>query len=290
MSDDKRVGVIGLGLMGTAIVERLLEHGYRVSVWNRSPEKADSLLRLGAVWSDNPLLDCGRVIVSLYSSDVVAQVVAQKAAGLHVGQIIIDTTTGEPADAETLSRTLSQRGVKYLDSPISGSSEQTRRGEATVMVGGELADVDACADLWPILGGKVFHVGACGAAAKMKLVTNLVLGLNRAALAEGLAFAQSIGISPAAALEVLQGSVAYSKTMDTKGRKMIDKDFGVQAKLSQHLKDVRLMLNAAQVAGLDLILTQTHARLLETAQAAGFGEMDNSAIINVYTRNAGPAP
>lgn len=281
---DKQVGVIGLGLMGTAIAERLLEHGYRVSVWNRSPEKAEPLRRLGAVWSDNPLASCRRVIVSLYSSDVVAEVIERMAPGLSAGQVIVDTTTGEPSDAVTLYSRLAERGVKYLDAPISGSSEQTRQGAATVMVGGEPSAFDACADLWPILGGKVFHLGACGSAAKMKLVTNLVLGLNRAALAEGLSFAKSIGVSPEAALEVLRASVAYSKTMEAKGRKMIDKDFRVQARLSQHLKDVRLMLAAAQTAGSNLPLTQTHAGLLEAAEAAGFGELDNSAIINVYDR------
>jgi len=277
--------VIGLGLMGTAIVERLLQHGYRVAVWNRSPEKAERLLQLGAVWSDNPLAECSRVIVSLYSSAVVAEIIERMLTGPCAVQVIVDTTTGEPSDAVTLSRRLAERGVKYLGAPISGSSQQTRRGDATVIVDGEPSDFDACADLWPVLGCKVFHVGACGSAAKTKLVTNLVLGLNRAALAEGLSFAESIGISPERALEVLEGSVAYSRTMETKGRKMIEKDFRVEARLSQHLKDVRLMLDEAQAAGCDLHLTQTHARLLETAEAAGCGELDNSAIIKVYARS-----
>lgn len=284
MNVDKRVGVIGLGLMGTAITERLLEHGYAVSVWNRSPEKAEPLKKLGAAWSDNPLAENRRVIVSLYSSDIVADVIERMSSGLRAGQFIIDTTTGEPADAAALSQRLSERGVNYLDAPISGSSEQTRRGEATVMVGGEPAHFDACADLWPILGGRVFHIGGCGSAAKMKLVTNLVLGLNRAALAEGLSYAEAIGIRPASALEVLQGSAAYSKTMETKGRKMLDGNFDAQAKLSQHLKDVRLILDSAAQAGQPLPLSQTHARLLEQAESAGFGELDNSAIINVYRR------
>lgn len=284
MSVDKQVGVIGLGLMGTVIAERLLEQGYAVSVWNRSLEKAERLIALGAVWSDNPLTENRRVIVSLYSSDVVAEVIERLSAGLQAGQFIIDTTTGEPADAVTLSQRLANRGVNYLDAPISGSSEQTRRGEATVMVGGDRPHFDACADLWPVLGGRVFHVGSCGSAAKMKLVTNLVLGINRAALAEGLSYADAIGIRSATALEVLQGSAAYSKTMDTKGRKMIDRDFAVQAKLSQHLKDVRLILDSAGKAGLPLPLSQTHARLLEQAESAGLGELDNSAIIDLYRR------
>lgn len=286
MDDDRQIGLIGLGLMGTAIAERLLEHGYSVSVWNRSPEKANALRKLGAVWSDNPLADCRRVIVSLYSSDAVAEVIERLSAGLHAAQIIIDTTTGKPSAAVALSKRLADRGVVYLDAPISGSSEQTRRGEATVLVGGERAHFESCADLWPILGLKVFYAGDCGSAAKMKLVTNLVLGLNRAALAEGLSFAQAIGVEPAAALEVLQASAAYSKTMDSKGRKMIEGDFRAQAKLSQHLKDVRLILQASANAGLKLPLSEAHRRLLEQAEAMGLGELDNSAIIEAVRRRA----
>lgn len=119
----------------------------------------------------------------------------------------------------------------------------------------------------------------------MKLVSNLVLGLNRVALAEGLVFAEAMGVKPAAALEVLIGSMAYSRAMDVKGRKMVEGDFAVQARLSQHLKDVRLILAGAAAAGLSLPLSETHRRLLEQAEAAGLGEMDNSAIIKVIQKS-----
>src|SRR5262249_12383870 len=154
-------------------------------------------------------------IVSLYTSDVVAEVLSTMSSALKAGQVLIDTTTGEPTDAVKLAARLAERGVRYLDAPISGSSKQTRRGEAAVIVGGERADFEACADLWPVLGGKTFYVGPTGSAAKMKLVANLVLGLNRAALAEGLSFAETIGVDPSAALDVLKGSPAYSKIMET---------------------------------------------------------------------------
>ncbi len=138
------------------------------------------------------------------------------------------------------------------------------------------------------MGQKVFHVGPCGSAAKMKLITNLVLGLNRAALAEGLAFAEALGVSPAAALEVMTGSNAYSRAMDVKGRKMVERDFTVQARLSQHLKDVRLMLQAAGEAGMPLPLADTHRRLMEQAEAAGLGDLDNCAIIEVLRKPTTP--
>lgn len=282
--DKKLIGVIGLGLMGTALTERLLEHGYRVAVWNRTRAKADPLIAQGAEWSKNPLATCQRVIVSLYTTDVVVRVLEDMRGGLHAGQIILDTTTGEPAQAAVLDERLAARGVCYLDAPISGSSEQTRRGEATVIVGGDREAFEACGDLWRVMGKKVFHVGPCGSAARMKLISNLVLGLNRAALAEGLAFAEAIGVAPAAALEVMAGSMAYSRAMDVKGRKMVERDFTAQARLSQHLKDVRLMLRAAGEAGLTLPLSETHRRLLEQAEACGLGEQDNSAIIEILRK------
>jgi 3-hydroxyisobutyrate dehydrogenase-like beta-hydroxyacid dehydrogenase len=283
--NDRIIGVIGLGLMGTAITERLLEHGYRVLVWNRNrDEGTPSVQARGAVWSDDPIADCDRVIISLYSSEVVGEVVSRMEGSLRAGQILIDTTTGEPAQTVALGERLASKGVQYLDAPISGSSEQTRRGEATVMVGGDRSAFEACADLWPVLGQKVFQIGGIGAAARMKLASNLVLGLNRAALAEGLAFAEAIGIDPAAALEVFKGSSAYSRAMDVKGPKMIAGDFRVQARLAQHLKDLKLMLDAAEAAGMAIPFAETHARLMEQAMAAGWGELDNSAIIKVLQR------
>ena len=108
---------------------------------------------------------------------------------------------------------------------------------------------------------QAIYVGPCGSGARMKLVSNLVLGLNRAALAEGLVFAQALGVDGEAALQVLINSMAYSRTMDTKGQKMIQGDFRTQARLSQHLKDVRLILEAAAEAGQSLPLTEVHRQL-----------------------------
>lgn len=282
MSERAKIGVVGLGLMGSAMAARLLEHGFEVVVWNRSREKAESLIAQGAQWSDNPFRDCDRVIISLYTTSVVEDVLDQLSDGLHSGLMVIDTTTGEPDQTAALGARLAERGVRYLDAPISGSSEQTRRGEVSIMVGGAESDFLACRELWSLLAQKAFYCGPCGSAAKMKLVSNLVLGLNRAALAEGFAFARAMGLELGATLEVLRGSMAASRIMETKGRKMIDRDYSVQAKLSQHLKDLRLMLDAADAKGLMLPLTSTHAGLLELAEQAGLGESDNSAVFEAY--------
>ena len=282
------VAVIGLGLMGAALTERLLEDGYPVHVWNRTREKAAPLLERGAVWTDHPFIDCDRVVISLFSSDVVAEVIESMAADLRRGQLVIDTTTGRPEETIAMHRTLYERGVQYLDAPISGSSEQTRRREAVVMVGGDRPAFDACSDLWPVFGRSVFYTGPTGSAATMKLVTNLVLGLNRAVLAEGLAFAGFAGVDAAAALQILKASPAYSRAMDVKGMKMVNRDFQVQARLAQHLKDVDLMLDLARSTGNSLPLSETHRGLLQRAVAAGLGELDNSAIIEVLRETGAP--
>ena len=146
---------------------------------------------------------------------------------------------------------------------------------------GEQSAFQACDDLWDCLAAKTFYVGAWGNAIRMKLVTNLVLGLNRAVLAEGLVFADATGLSREDALQVLLNSPAYSRTMDAKGPKMVHGEFTPQARLSQHIKDVRLMLEEAARGGASLPISAVHLDLLEQAEAAGLGELDNSAIIRV---------
>jgi 3-hydroxyisobutyrate dehydrogenase-like beta-hydroxyacid dehydrogenase len=273
------VGVIGTGLFATALADRLMASGSRVVVYNRTREKADPLVARGAVWSDNPLRDCQRVVFSVYTTDQVLAVLQQMQAGLRPGQIILDTSTSDPRSTAALGTRLAQQGVAYLESPFSGSSEQTRNHQSTAIVAGDQAVFDKCQDLWACLAAKTFYVGAWGNAAKMKLVTNLVLGLNRVALAEGLALAAAAGLTKQDTLEVLLNSPAYSRMMDSKGAKMVHGDFTPQAKLSQHIKDVRLMLAEADRGGITLPITMAHLDVLEQAEAAGFGEQDNSAII-----------
>ena len=273
------VGVIGLGLLGTALCERLLGAGYPVFVTNRTQEKAVPLITRGAQWSDNPLLECDRVLISLYTTDVVEQVLQQLEPGLRPGQILIDTTTGDPQQTIPLATRLAEQGIQYLETPIAASSEQTRQGEALAIVGGPQEAYVACRDLFDCIAAKTHHVGAWGAAAKVKLVNNLILGLNRVALAEGLLFSEAIGIPMEKAMAVLKEGNAYSVVMDVKGQKMIDRDFSVQAKLSQHSKDVRLMIEEAARNGMNLPMSNLHLQLLDRAEAAGLGELDNSVII-----------
>jgi len=283
----RQVGVIGLGLMGTALCERLLADGYPVIVYNRTREKAKRLIECGAEWSDNPFAICDRVIVCLYTTDVVEEVLKAFEGALRPGTIVIDAATGDPRRMIHLGSWLAGRGVDYLEAPISGSSEQTRRHLSTALVAGPKEAFEACRDLLDCLAAKTYFVGGWGNGSRMKLVTNLVLGLNRAVLAEGLAFAKAVGLSIDDALTVLLNSPAYSRTMDAKGPKMVAGDFAPQAKLSQHLKDVQLILDEAKRGGKALPFSAVHKQLLDRAVDQRLGELDNSSIFRIIDDDSG---
>lgn len=278
------VGLIGLGLIGSALAGRLLDAGHHVVGWDLDADRRAALQQRGGEVAEggaDVLSVCRRVLLSLPSHREVAAVVQAARHSLRPGLTIIDTTTGDPAGTEALAEDLAGDGIIYLDATISGSSAQVRNGAVTLMVGGDAGAFAASADIFAAIGQQAFHTGPSGTGARMKLVTNLVLGLNRAALAEGLAFAESLGLDLPLSLAVMRASPAYSRMMDTKGERMIQGDFAPDARLSQHLKDVRLIVEIGRQAGLPMPLSAAHRAVLEEAEAAGCGELDNSAIIRV---------
>lgn len=280
----RSIGLIGLGLMGSAIAERLLAAGYSVSGWDIASDARAGHTKFGgiaAASAEEVFTHCECILLSLPDSKITSDLLRAANPKLHYGHIIADTTTGAPQDAIKLSQQLAPTGATYLDATISGNSDQVRCGEVLVMVGGLKAAFDRCKKLFATFAARTIHTGLTGSAAQMKLVTNLVLGLNRAALAEGLVFAHALKLDGAQTLEILRNSMAYSRMMDVKGEKMLRGDFKPQARLSQHLKDVRLMLAAAKESGARLPLSEIHRDILLRAEAAGFGPLDNSAIIRV---------
>ena len=281
----KRVGLIGLGLMGAAFAQRLRAAGWEVIGFDPEPTCQQRARKLGVQLAcDNSAVfaRCDRVLLSLPTLRETKGVLSEVRHELRRGHLLLDTTTGEPAQTVAIHRRLAALGVRYLDTTVSGNSAQVAAGDDVLtMVGGDAHAFAAARGLLLVLTSRVRHVGPAGSGARMKLVTNLVLGLNRAVLAEGLCFAEQLGFTRRAALEVLLASKAYSAIMDTKGEKMVTEDFTPQARLSQHLKDVRLMVRAARAAQFKLPFTRVHRRVLEAAEKAGLGALDNSALIKV---------
>jgi len=285
------IGLIGLGLMGSALADRFHARGIRVIGFDVRDEARSQLSALGGVPASSVaevFASARTVVFSLPSSNAVADVL--RAAGESLsGATIIDTTTGDPIACERIGRQLSEGGSHYLDATLTGSSAEARAGKVVVTAGAEPAVFTAVEPILQQFARRSYHVGPWGSGARVKLAINLILGLNRAVLAEGLAFARQIGLNPASFLEILRESSAYSRVMDTKGGKMITGDFEPEARLSQHLKDVKLILEAANRAGAVLPFCRLHDELLEGLVRRGLGDCDNSSIIRAFDPSGGAA-
>jgi len=288
------IGLVGLGLVGTAIAERLLAEQFKLVGFDIDSTKCEHLKQLGGKAVDNPAQvadQTERLILSLPNTDVVLKVVEGSEGILEsktLPRYIIDTTTGDPEETAALAQRLAKQGIYFLDAPFSGSSQQVREKEIIFMVGGNKKPFEECKDIFDALGKKVFYVGESGSGSKAKLAGNLILGLNRLALAEGLVFASKLGLDPRAFLELLKVTPAYSAVMDVKGKKMLEGDFSPQARLRQHHKDVSIIFKYAEKLEQELPLSKVHLDVLEKAIAAGDGDLDNSAVIREIERRIKP--
>lgn len=285
------IGLIGLGLVGSALARRLLAAGYAVTGYDHEPSRVLALASIGLAAADSPIAlaaCCERVVLSVYDT-AGAEQVTEGEGGLMAAsappRLIVDTSTGDPQRQAALAVRLEQRGTLYLEAPLAGSSRQIGDGDATFILGGKAEAMDAADDLLLAIAKKRHIMGGAGAGARAKLALNLVLGLNRAALAEGLAFAGGLGLEGCAFLSLLRDSPAYSAAMDAKGGIMLEGRFSPpQARLAQHHKDLMLMLAEAGRCGQPIPLGAAHAALLEAAIAAGDGDLDNAAVLRQLQR------
>jgi len=293
---NRTIGLIGLGLVGTATAEVLLARGFEVVGFDIDEARRTHLTTLGGHVATSPkevAEAVSRVVLSLPDSSIVAEVVEGPDGLIRATEpphYIIDTTTGDPEDTIDLAKRLARRGIHLLDATISGSSEQLRCREALFMVGGDRAAFEKCADILGALSEKVVYLGSSGSGSKAKLASNLILGLNRLALAEGLVFAERLGLDLGSFLKLLKMSPAYSVAVDAKGEKMVRQDFAAQSRIRQHHKDVALILKYARRAGQELPLAQVHLEILEQALAAGEGDLDNAAVIQEIARRRRAQP
>lgn len=288
------VGLIGLGLVGRALGVRLRQAGYDVLGWDHNPAAQQAWAQEGHALAASPRAigaACSRVVLAVYDTAGVLQVLEGPDGVLagHAPQgrprVVVDCSTGDPEALQNLAARLAEQGISFIEAPLSGSSQQIAEGHATLLTGATPDAAEQHGALLQALSSKRIHVGGAGMGASAKLATNLVLGLNRAVLAEGLVLAERLGIAPQTFLDLVLATPARSEAALAKGARMVDGDFlQPQSRVRQHLKDVELMLAQATAAGQRLPLTDTHAALLRAAVEAGDGELDNAAIVRQMRR------
>ena len=286
------VAIVGLGLMGEVYARRLIDAKIPVSGFDIDPARRVRLAEIGGspARSIAELAGPARcVIVAVFNTEQVEDVVERQllpAVGEGSGKIVLCMSTCDPDRVAVLADRVAPRGIRYLDVPVSGTSDQVRRGDGVALIGGEMSIAEDVKDVLDALFARRFHVGKIGDGGRAKLAVNLILGLNRLAMAEGLVFAERLGLDPGAFLDVARGSASYSQVMETKGPKMVRGDFSPEGRIKQTLKDVHLMLDQAADAGQKLSLLEVHADVLEACVRAGESDLDNSAVIREIRRRA----
>jgi len=284
------VGLIGLGLLGQALAQRLIGAGFAVTGFDIEAAKGAALAKLGgrpAASIAEVARQSAPIVLAVFSTDQVEEVIERDliaALGERSNKILLCASTCDPDRVAALAKRVAARGLRFLETPVSGSSGQVARGEGVGLIGGE---AQTAAEVEPILQALFptrFHIGEAGDGGRAKLAVNLILGLNRLALAEGLTFAERLGLDPAAFLKVARNSAACSQVMDVKGAKMVSGDFAAEGRISQHLKDVHLMLEQAARIGQKLPALEVHADVLEACVRQGEGDIDNCGIIREIKR------
>jgi 2-hydroxy-3-oxopropionate reductase len=290
------VGIVGVGLLGSAVSGVLLKAGYQVVGYDVVPEKVAALETMGGrragsaaevAASADPVFT---ILPTLSSVEEAITGLRGVLEGAGTDTAIIQMSTISPDLAVRMETAARARGVAFLDAPVSGTSSMVARRDCVVTVGGERAAFERCLPVLEALAKRVYYVGACGMGSHLKLVTNLVMGLNGVVLAEGLTLARRAGLDPAQTLEILAQGAAASKILDVRGPLMIEGRFDPLMKMDLFLKDIRLMLEAGQELHVPLPLAGMMQQLYTAAVAGGQAKEDLSGIVRLYETMAGLPP
>lgn len=284
------VGIVGCGLMGSACAQRLTAAGHAVSGYDIDPAKAAAIGGQTAASLADIARHCRVVILAVFNTEQVEQATGALLAALPAEVpplTVVCVSTCDPDRIAALAARLPAERLRFVEMPVSGTSDQTARGDALGLVAGDPAAADAVKDVLDAICPRRHHLGAAGNGGRAKLAINLILGINRAALAEGLVFAERMGLPLTPFLAVARDSAAYSQIMDVKGAKMIAGDFSPHGKIAQTLKDFKLMQAVAAKLEQQLPLAATYTDIVEGCMKAGEAELDNAAVIREIRRRGG---
>ncbi|QYR24286.1 NAD(P)-dependent oxidoreductase [Paenibacillus sp. sptzw28] len=284
----QKIGFIGLGVMGAPMAANLLRKGYNVTVYNRTPGKADKLLELGAAEAQTPaaVARASELVITMISNDDAIQEVYYGQDGLLSGlmpdTIVVDSSTISPSLARQLAADAAAKSADFLDAPVTGSKPAAEGGSLVFMVGGESDILERASDVLLAMGRKVIPMGPSGSGATAKLAHNTIVGINAAALVEGMAIAASGGIDASSFLELVQSGGAASKIAELKGPKLLDRDFSVQFSLALMLKDLRLSSVLSDQLKTPTPVLETVKGLFQIGDSMGLGDLDLSVLVNCY--------
>jgi 3-hydroxyisobutyrate dehydrogenase-like beta-hydroxyacid dehydrogenase len=289
-----KIGWIGLGLMGRPMGMNLLKAGHPLTVWNRTASRASELVAAGATLANSPreLAAWCDVLITMVSDPPALEGVLWGAGGkdtgalatLKSGSIYIDSSTVSPALARKIAAACAERGVRFLDAPVTGGDWGAKKGELVFMVGGDAETLKAAEPILAVMGKRWFHLGPNGAGQTIKLAMNLILALQVDALAEALALVTGAGLKGENLIEVLQSSMARSGVLDVKAPNLLKGEYVPSFPLRLMHKDLSLALDLANQLGVALPATAAARETYSYVKGAAQEDLDYSAVMKFWQR------
>lgn len=282
------VGLIGLGLMGKPMGRNLLKAGFLLTVWNRTKQRADDLVREGAKWAATPREVAAQadVLITIVSDPpAVEQVLwgdGGALEGLRRGSVYIDSSTVSPELAIKAARACAERGVDYLDAPVTGGTWGAEKGELVFMIGGTAETLERARPVLEAVGKRFFLLGPNGAGQTVKLAMNLLLALEVEALAESLAIVTKAGIPGERLVEVMQSSMARAGVLDVKAPQMLKNDYPPSFPLRLMHKDVRLAVELAKKENVRIPAGEAAYAVYSAVKDAAKEDLDYGAVARFW--------
>ena len=287
------LGFVGLGVMGSRMVKRLLDVGHSVTGYNRTKTKAQWLLDQGMKWADTPraVVEKTEIVFSMVANTSALRAVTSGAdgilVGLRPGQIYIDMSTVSPGAIRDLAQQIEAKGARMLDAPVSGSVSTLEEGKLSFMVAGDRKAVERVEPILKDIGPKVTYVGPSGLAVSMKVATNLSLAVQMLAFSEGVLLAEKSGIARETAVEVLLNSVIASPMVKYRGPFVLKMPDEAWFDVNMMQKDLQLALEMGRDLDVPLPTTAITNEMLTAARGLGLEKQDFAALFTVLARMAG---
>jgi 3-hydroxyisobutyrate dehydrogenase-like beta-hydroxyacid dehydrogenase len=283
----EKVGYIGLGIMGKAMVENLAKAGHKVNVYARRQASVDALEtdNIEAFTTPAALAEASTVIISCVSDtpDVEQVLVGPQGVihGVQAGTLMIDMSTISPESTRSMANQFIQAGASMLDAPVSGGEVGAIAATLSIMVGGDAKDFERAKPIFECLGKNIIHVGSSGAGQVAKACNNLVAAQTMVAVAEAYLLARSCDVDPAKVREALLGGFAYSRVLELHGQRVLDNNYVPGFKTKLHAKDIRIALKSAQTNAIKMPGTELSSSYLQALLDQDEGELDSAAIAKV---------
>ena len=279
-----KIGFIGLGIMGGRMAANLQNAGYELVVYNRTKDKAQTLIDNGAVWAETPLAAAKQVdilLTMLAHPEAIRETALGENGflnGMQPDALWLDCSTVNPSFVRQMAAEAEARRVRFLEAPVAGTKPHAEKGELTFLVGGDAADVALCQPLFELMGSRVVHMGTHGRGTSLKLVLNHLLATSMAAFAEGMVLGQALGLEQGTLLNVLVGGPVTPPYMGMKRANLENGDYEADFPLQWMQKDMQMVATAAYESGVPMPLANLTKELYQLAIQAGWGEEDFSAV------------